>query len=197
MQTKLSVSQPGDIYEQEADRVAEQVMRITDVQENVASLSTMNDDTVGRKCQSCQEEEETEMNISRKSYDGDGSKISENVEQHVTDAILTEGSPLESTTRDFMESRFGFDFGNIRIHSDEGSARSARAMNALAYTVGNNIIFETGRYEPHRPDGMKLLAHELVHTIQQTKSAAGRINPKMNNARAEKNPRLKSGVWKG
>ena len=160
VQTKLSVSQPGDIYEQEADRVAEQVMRITDVQEDVASLSTTNDEIIGRKCQSCQEEEETEMNISRKSNDGDESKISENVEQHVTDAILSKGSPLESNTRDFMESRFGFDFGNIRIHTDEGSAKYARALNALAYTVGNNIIFETGRYEPHRPDGMKLLARD-------------------------------------
>ena len=101
-------------------------MRVTNVQENVASLSTTNDEIISRKCQSCQEEEETEMNISRKSNDGNGSKISENVERHVTNAILSGGSPLESTTRDFMESRFGYDFSSVRIHTDEGSATSLR-----------------------------------------------------------------------
>ena len=161
------VSQPGDIYEQEADRVAEQVMRVTNVQENAVSLSTMNDEIISRKCQSCQEEEETEMNINRKANHGTGPKISENVEQHVTNALHARGSPLESTTRNFMESRFGLDFGSIRIHTDEMAARSARSVNALAYTIGNDVVFGGGQYQTNTFDGRRLLAHELTHTIQQ------------------------------
>jgi hypothetical protein len=190
IQTKLTVSQPGDRYEQEADWVAEQVMSMSSGQDDLVHTLSMNEEIVARKCHKCKDkDEEKKMKISRKEIQDNRPGISANVEQHVNNVVHKGGSTLEPTTRNYMESRFGFDFGNVRIHTDEESARSARALNALAYTFGNNIVFETGRYEPHRPDGMKLLAHELVHTIQQTDSVA-----KMNIRRSEKHLRLNQKV---
>lgn len=72
-----------------------------------------------------------------------------------------------------MESRFGYDFSRVRIHSGERAAESARAVNALAYTLGKNVVFGAGQYEPSSTKGQRLLAHELTHTIQQGGADAG------------------------
>jgi len=85
----------------------------------------------------------------------------------VGDVLRSSGQPLDAGTRSFMEPRFGRDFSAVRVHTDSRAAESARAVNARAYTVGNNIAFAAGRYAPRSQDGMKLLAHELTHTIQQ------------------------------
>ncbi len=66
-----------------------------------------------------------------------------------------------------MEPRFGFDFSQVRIHTDERAAETARGVNALAYTVGRNVVFEVGQYKPGTSEGRRLLAHELTHVIQQ------------------------------
>ncbi len=86
------------------------------------------------------------------------------------------GHPLDAGTRNLMESRFGHDFSRVRIHSDAEAADSARAVHAHAYTVGQDIAFAPGKYDPKSADGQHLLAHELAHTIQQSglqKSAEG------------------------
>jgi hypothetical protein len=74
-----------------------------------------------------------------------------------------------------MEERFGVDFSRVRVHVDDGAARSVSAVHALAYTVGNHIVFSKGSYSPHTVEGQKLLAHELVHTIQQGTSSHGSL----------------------
>ena len=120
IQTKLTVSQPGDIYEQEADRVAEQVMRMSSEQDDFSPTLRMNEEIVDRKCQKCEdEEEETNMKISRRAIDDAGLGISENVEQHVSNAMHKGGFPLDPITRDFMETRFGYNFSDVRIHTDD------------------------------------------------------------------------------
>lgn len=81
------------------------------------------------------------------------------------------GRPLDAGVRSEMESRFGHDFSGVRVHTDARAQESARAMNALAYTVGRDITFGSGQYAPGTPAGMKLLAHELTHTIQQGSAA--------------------------
>jgi hypothetical protein len=78
-------------------------------------------------------------------------------------------SSLDPSTREFMESRFGYDFSNVRIHADERAARSANLVNALAYTVGNDIVFGEEQHKPNTPEGRRLLAHELTHVVQQNK----------------------------
>jgi hypothetical protein len=77
------------------------------------------------------------------------------------------GRPLDNHTRSFMESRFGHDFGGVRVHSDSQAAQSARDVDAHAYTVGQDIVFDHGNYAPDTEQGKWLLAHELAHTIQQ------------------------------
>ena len=176
IQTKLKVSQPGDVYEQEADRIAEQVMKISD--------SESYDYTrVDRKCKSCQEEEENQLKISRKenSYANSTNKprISEGAED-ISNTLSQSGSPLDSYTREFMESRFGYDFGNVRIHNDRYSAESTRSINALAYTVGNDVVFGEGAYSPATFEGRTLLAHELTHVIQQTRAHSFTHNSYLN-----------------
>jgi hypothetical protein len=85
----------------------------------------------------------------------------------VHDVLRSPGQRLDGATLDFMESRLGHDFGAVRIHADEPAGRSARAVSAVAYTVGNHVVFERGAYRPGTQDGRRLLAHELTHVIQQ------------------------------
>jgi len=85
--------------------------------------------------------------------------------------LRSSGRPLDHATRAFMEPRFGHDFGRVRVHTDTRAAGSAEAVNALAYTVGNDIVFGTGQYAPGSAAGRRLLAHELAHVVQQAGTA--------------------------
>ena len=102
------------------------------------------------------------------------SEISHNATNDISDILSQpEGSPLDSSTRGFMESSLDHDFSNVRIHRDPRAAESARSVNALAYTVGNDIVFESGQYSPASTEGRKLIAHELIHVIQQSAIPSG------------------------
>lgn len=90
----------------------------------------------------------------------------------VNEVLRSPGQPLDATTRQFMESRFDYDFSRVRVHADAKAAESAQAVNALAYTVGNQIAFVTSLYTPGSLEGRKLLAHELTHTVQQMRTGA-------------------------
>ena len=85
----------------------------------------------------------------------------------VHEVLRAPGRPLDDGTRGFMESRFGQDFSGVRVHTDRRAAESARAVNALAYTVGNHVAFGAGQFAPGTQVGRGLLAHELAHTVQQ------------------------------
>jgi hypothetical protein len=85
----------------------------------------------------------------------------------VHEVLRSAGQPLDAATRAFMEPRFRHDFSRVRVHTDEKATQSARSVNALAYTVGNSVVFGTGQYAPGTMEGKRLLAHELTHTIQQ------------------------------
>ena len=88
----------------------------------------------------------------------------------VHEVLNSPGQPLESATRNFFEPRFGHDFGKVRVHTDQRASESASDVNALAYTVGNHVVFASGRYDPSHPTGRGLLGHELAHTVQQQDS---------------------------
>lgn len=91
------------------------------------------------------------------------------------DAVVrSPGRPLDDTTRTTMEQRFGWDFGQVRVHADARAAASARAVGALAYTVGRDIVFDAGRYAPGTARGTELLGHELTHVVQQNPAAGSR-----------------------
>jgi len=98
----------------------------------------------------------------------------------VHEVLRSPGQPLDPATRAFMEPRFGHDFSQVRVHTGPQAAESSRAVNALAYTVGRDVVFAAGRYAPHTEQGRCLLAHELTHTVQQGATASanpGRIEP--------------------
>ena len=101
-------------------------------------------------------------------------KVSNNIDSSgvppiVQEVLRSTGQPLDAGTRVFMEQRFGHDFSNVRVHADAKAAASARAVNALAYTVGSNVVFDARQYSPETLAGRKLLAHELTHTLQQAR----------------------------
>ena len=85
----------------------------------------------------------------------------------VHEVLRAPGRPLDATTRAFMEPRFGHDFSRVRVHTDSTAAGSARAVDALAYTVGPHIVFGADQFAPATPQGRSLLAHELTHVVQQ------------------------------
>ena len=114
------------------------------------------------------DDEQKRLDISRKpseaAFEPETTDVTTNV---INSAVASESSPLDANTKGFMESRFGHDFGRVRIHTGEQAANSARSVNALAYTVGNDIVFAEGQYRPSTIEGKELLAHELTHLLQQ------------------------------
>jgi hypothetical protein len=85
----------------------------------------------------------------------------------VHEVLASPGQALHGETREFMESRFGHDFSQVRIHTDNRAAESARQVDALAYTTGLNVVFGAGQFSPNTMTGRRLLAHELTHVVQQ------------------------------
>jgi hypothetical protein len=156
IQPKLAISNPGDAFEQEADRVADHVMRMaaTGIQRACAPCAS------GES--TCPKAEEGSALIQRKA-EGPSLDSSPDGFHHQ----LGSGHPLDTTTRSFFEPRFGRDFSLVRVHTDDKAIESARAANALAYTVGRDLVFRPGQYQPETPAGKRLLAHELTHVIQQ------------------------------
>ena len=148
--TDLAVNNPGDASEQEADHLSDLVMRLPAPQ--------------------LQHQKQDRLPTTSVQAINTGQMAAPSI---VHDVLRSPGSPLDVGTRAFMEPRFGYDFGHVRIHTDAKAAESARAVDSLAYTVGRNIVFGAGQYTPGSPEGTRLLGHELAHTIQQ----AGRTQP--------------------
>jgi hypothetical protein len=179
LQAKLTVNQSGDIYEQEADRVADAVMSQSSVAVPVTpSVSPIHSPiNVHRKCAACTEEDE-EHKLHRKEASSEtGPGTSDDAPSMVHDVLTLPGQPLDKQTQVFFEQRFGRDFSNVRLHTNEQASESARAVNARAYTVGSDIVFRGAQYSPQTPEGKRLLAHELVHVVQQGHYGNGMDRP--------------------
>lgn len=159
VQTKLTVSTPGDQYEQEADRVAEQVMRMPapTLQRQCAGCSID-----GVTCEGCETEKQGVVRRKPESASERSNSVPNNLIQD-----LGSGQSLDAATRAFAERRFGRDFRDVRVHADARATESAQSVNALAYTVGRDIVFQASQYAPHTSAGQRLIAHELAHVIQQ------------------------------
>ncbi|HEX4611065.1 MAG TPA: DUF4157 domain-containing protein [Urbifossiella sp.] len=163
LQPKLTVNAPGDSYEQEADRVADQVMRMPEpgVQRQCACGST-----AGGACEDCQKAGRGAVPKSVQRVAAGLGAVGE-APASVQDVLNTPGQPLDATTRAFFEPRFGRDLSAVRVHADPEAADSAAAVRARAYTVGSHIAFAAGRFAPDTGAGRSLLAHELTHVLQQ------------------------------
>jgi hypothetical protein len=159
-QPKLTVGSADDPLEDEADKVADKVMRMQIPEPINFSLSK---NTVSRKCTECEEEEKK---LQRKESGNDSPGIAPTIVHDVLNS--SPGKALDTDARSFMEPRFDYDFSNVKIHDDDLAAKSAVSINALAYTSGNDIVFNSGQYNASSDPGKRLLAHELTHVIQQT-----------------------------
>ncbi|MBT9316647.1 eCIS core domain-containing protein [Leptothoe spongobia] len=157
IQTKLTIGQPDDRYEQEADHVAAQVVeRINTPQVQQSSIQRQ---PLPIATDSLQMMSHIPPGVSNHSPG--------NLESSIESA-RGQGQPLGSDVRGSMEQAFGTDFGSIRIHNDAQSDQLNQSIQAKAFTTGQDIFFRQGAYQPKSPDGQELLAHELTHTIQQT-----------------------------
>jgi len=162
IQPKLSVNEPGDRYEQEADHMADQVMRMSDASIGRSSFFRPSESTIQRKCQQCEEEEKLQRKESSEA------EVQSNGElDNYVSSLGSSGQPLPESSRNFFEPRFGHDFSNVRIYNDANAARSAKSISAHAYTTGNNIVFNSGQFSPDSDNGKRLMAHELTHVVQQ------------------------------
>jgi hypothetical protein len=147
LQAKLRVNEPGDEYEQEADRVAEQVMRLPDVPLDPETTASRAAALVQRQVRGKTAGNQTAPPIIR-------------------NLLSSPGKPLDAATRAFFEPRFGYDFGNVRVHSGPAAYRSVRDVSANAYAIGCDIAFGEGQFAPESQVGMRLIAHELAHVVQ-------------------------------
>lgn len=168
MQPKLVIDRPQDSYEQEADRVSEQIMRMSEprLQRNCACGSTQG------STEECKECGKQRLSLQRTSLDAAHQVDGGYAPPIVQDVLRSPAVSLDPQTRAFMERHFGHDFSRVRIHADAGASQAADAVQAQAFTVGSDIVFGSGKFATSTPDGRKLLAHELTHVVQQTGAPA-------------------------
>jgi hypothetical protein len=171
-QAKLSINQPNDAYEVEADAMADKVMRM-EMPSNGLQLKPLPISSVQRKCAHCEEEKK----MQRKEMNGNETTADAGLENYVG-GLQSGGQALSAEARSFYEPRFGYDFSNVKVHTDSIAAKSAQSINALAYTSRNNIVFNNGQYSPNTDNGKRLLGHELTHVVQQGTRLGSYINKK-------------------
>lgn len=195
VQTKLTIGEPGDRYEQEADRVAQQVMSANQTQatqgrlqrqempqeEELQTKPILSRITSSLQRQEEEEEEEMQMKpeVQRQEEEEEEEVQTKSMVQtarggHKSDleqnlsSSRGGGRPLPDETRTFMESRFGADFSQVKVHDDSKANQMSQSIQAQAFTHGKDIYFNSGRYSPETNEGKTLLAHELTHVVQQT-----------------------------
>ena len=151
LQRKITIGASNDPLEQEADRVADQVM-----------TAPTHSAVTG-----------TPLHIQRTA--GQAAGQMDAVPASVNNVLASSGKPLESTLRRDMELRFGYDFSRVRVHSGATAEQSAQEVNANAYTVDHNIVFAAGRFAPGTLEGRRLMAHELTHVVQQSGAEGSRV----------------------
>jgi hypothetical protein len=188
LQPKLTISQPGDRHEQEADRLAEQVMRMPLPESNFGLPTSQSGEIVQRQCGACaaaptdSQPESDAAPLQRKEQHEATPLASPDTADRIT-ALRGGGHALPASLRDFFEPRFGRDFGDVRIHTDGAAAETAGAVDARAYTLGHDVVFGAGQYQPDTAAGRHLLAHELAHVIQQSRGTLSSTAPQLMRAR--------------
>jgi hypothetical protein len=190
LQAKLSVGAADDLYEQEADRVASEVMQrsepsVPDIQRQPAPPEEEDEEkTIQTKPlassitpvvqrQQIPEEEDEEQTLVQRRSAGGVATVESGVEQRI-EGSRSGGQRLPAQLRARMEPAFGADFSGVRVHSDAESDRLNRSLRARAFTTGRDVFFRQGDYNPNSRRGQELIAHELTHVVQQGGATTGR-----------------------
>ncbi len=173
IQKKLTIGAANDAYEIEADRVADQVVGMSDTQ---VQTKPQTGALIQRKCAACEQEEKLQMKplgdtitplVQKSSMSSGKESVASDTITNQINSSKGGGKSMGASTQSYMESRFGTDFSGVKIHTDSKAVQLSRDLNAQAFTVGNDIYFNEGKYNPDSNSGKHLLAHELTHTIQQ------------------------------
>ena len=176
IQTELKISEPGDEYEREADRVADEVMSMSDAEVaqrvEAGGIDGMYSE---RKEEQALQRQLVEEELQAKPKYGETSTVARNLESRIN-SMRSGGQPLHPAACGFFEPRFGHDFSSVRVHTDSSAAEAAKSLNSKAFTIGQDIAFDSGRYSPDSRTGRSLLAHELTHVVQQTGADGKRID---------------------
>ncbi|MFN0276477.1 MAG: DUF4157 domain-containing protein [Chitinophagales bacterium] len=185
-QPKLSINQPNDQYEQEADAVAELIVQSKNINQQNTFFKPVTISSIQKKCPAC--EHDDEENLQRKEQNNSETEASSELESYIS-GLGGSGNSLPPQTNQFFSQKIGYDFSNVKIHTDAVAAKSAQSINALAYTTGSNIVFNQNQYQPETDAGKKLLAHELTHVVQQN----GMVSRDFKDSDSEE---LCGGAWK-
>lgn len=184
IQTKLTINEPGDKYEQEADAMSDRVMRMSvpvseGGEESLVQTKPLNITAIQRKCAACEDEEkvqrqeiEKEESLQTKPLmrkDAGGGYTAPPQLASQLNSSKGGGNPLPGKTLAFMNHAFGADFSTVRIHTGSQAAEMSQGIQAKAFTHGSDVYFNQGQYDPESSEGKRLLSHELTHTIQQKK----------------------------
>jgi hypothetical protein len=167
IQAKLTIGKPGDKYEQEADRVASQVVQQINAPASVQSSQ-------GQSVQRTEALEEEKIqakpeNISLQRMEAiAGGEASTNLESAISRA-RGGGQPLDAGLQQSMGQAMGADFSGVKVHTDATSDRLNQSIQAKAFTTGQDVFFRQGAYEPGNRGGQELIAHELTHIVQQNR----------------------------
>jgi hypothetical protein len=165
IQAKLKIGAVYDPLEREAERAADQVMRMPGPEVSLAAAPLQ----ISRKCVGCEKEEKLQRRPARPQ-----TSVGE-VAAVVHEVLGSPGEPLDPAARAFFEPRFGMDFGGVRVHTGTRAGQSAGAVNALAYTVGSHIVLGDSQCSLGAAEVNRLLAHELTHVVQQSGGGSQRV----------------------
>ena len=166
-QPKLTINQPNDVYEQEADAMADRVLKKS-IQNESRPFFSPKSDSIQRKCSACEKDEEVQLKpISKISGQQSSShSISEPLSQKIN-STRGSGHKMDSNTLQAMNNSFGMNFDEVNIHTGNDASQMNAGINARAFTIGRDIYFNQGEYNPNTQFGQWLLAHELTHVVQQ------------------------------
>ena len=170
IQTKLTVGEPNDVYEREANTTADRVVRGMHAEPAAGGRGGGAGKGISRK-PIFESENDAADTVQKKAAGGGAPAASPAVESGISRSKGS-GSTLPSATRSQMESSFGADFSGVRVHQDSGAQQMNKDLNAQAFTHGKDIYFDSGKYNPGSSEGKHLLAHELTHVVQQTGAGA-------------------------
>jgi Domain of unknown function (DUF4157) len=206
IQPKLTVGVPNDKYEQEADRVANQIVQMPNPTKDANQIHAISKPSIQRICTECDEkpkqpnedekkknrfqmqplasvitpvlqrqaefpkkgDEEKKKFLQKKASSKSSSDVAPSLQKHIGTLQQGGGESLSASERSFFEPRFGHDFSQVKIHQGTLASEVNNAINARAFTIGQDVVFGSGQYQPSTSEGKRLLAHELTHVVQQS-----------------------------
>ncbi|NEN88189.1 MAG: DUF4157 domain-containing protein [Okeania sp. SIO3H1] len=172
---------------EEEDEKVQMLQRQSEEEDEKVQMLQRQSEEEDEKVQMLQRQAEEDEKVQAKAVPGQTPAVSPHLESKIQSRRGT-GQPLPESTRAFMEPRFGADFSRVRVHTDSSAVQMNKELGAQAFTHGNDVYFNSGKFNPESSSGKKLLAHELTHTIQQT----GGVQAKLINKKAKQENKIQA-----